>query len=185
MFSQMSIKKKLMLSGIVCSALSVVIALFGYTGLRGLDISLQDVTHNSLVLKNHLTADMMHDALRGDVLLAIASGSLSTAEKENAKGAVQQHARELRAVMAENKELLGDGPIKSKFLSAQAEIEKYVVMAEALVAQSLVDSSAGAKQYDAFSSEFKKLELQLADIREFIQKENVKVQKKGADQATH
>lgn len=185
MFSQMSINKKLVLSGIVCATLSVVIALFGYTGLRGLSTSLQDVTNNYSVLNNHLAADMMFDALRGDVLLAIASGSLSAAEKENAKGAVQEHARELRARMAENKELLGDGPIKSKFLAAQTEIEKYVAMAEALIAQSLIDPSTGAKQYEAFIAEFKKLEILLGEVSEFIQNNNVKVQKNGADQATH
>jgi len=185
MFSQMSIKKKIVLSGMVCSALSIVIALFAYNGLRGLDGALHEVTRNSLVLKNHMTADMMHESLRSDVLLALSSGSFGAAEKEHVKSAVHEHAGEIRAMMTENKALLGDGPIKSKFSSAQTEIEKYVAMAEGLVVQALTDPSGAGKQYETFDAQFKKLEIQLGDVSDFIQNENMKAQKLGAEQATH
>ena len=183
MFSQMSIKKKIVLSGIICSALSVIIAVFAYNGLRGLDGTLRDVTRNSLVLKNHMTADMLHDALRGDVLLALSSGAFGATEKEHVKSAVHEHASDMRAMMTENKELLGNSPIKNKFYTAQVEIEKYVTMAESLVAQGLTDPSGAGKQYEMFDGEFKKLEAQLGDISDFIQSENLTAQKQGADLA--
>jgi len=183
MLSDMSIKKKIVLSGVICSALSVIIAVFAYNGLRGLDGTLHDVTRNSLVLKNHMTADMLHEALRGDVLLALSSGTFGATEKEHVKSAVHEHASDIRAMMTENKELLGDGPIKNKFYNAQAEIEKYVTMAESLVVQGLTDPSGAGKQYEMFDGEFKKLEAQLGDVSEFIQSENLTAQKQGAEHA--
>ena len=185
MFSQMSIKNKILLSGVVCSALSIVIALFAYNGLRSLDSTLHEVTRNSLALKNHMTADLMHDALRGDVLLALNPALFSGADKEQVKRATHEHASDLRGMMAENNDLLSDGPIKVKFSSAQLEIEKYVDMAEGLVNQALNDSSSAAKQYEAFNAEFKRLEALMTDVSEFVQTENIQAQKQGAKQATH
>ena len=183
MFSQMSIKNKITFSGLICAGLSIAIALFAYNGLNTLDKSLHEMTRNSIVLKNHMTADMLHDELRGDVLLALSSGTVTSLDKDKLKRTAHGHASDLRAMMTENKELLIDGAIKSKFLSAQTEIESYVSMAETLIGQALTDPSGATKQYEAFDSEFIKLGEQLSDVSDFIQNENVQAQKHGAEQS--
>jgi methyl-accepting chemotaxis protein len=183
MFSQMSIKNKITFSGLICAGLSIAIALFAYNGLNTLDKSLHEVTRNSIVLKNHMTADMLHEALRSDVLLALNSSVLTALDKDQLKRTAHEHASDLRAMMTENKELLIDGAIKSKFLGAQTEIENYVSMAEALTGQALTDPSGAAKQYEAFNSEFIKLGGQLGEVSDFIQNENVQAQKQGAEQS--
>src|SRR5262245_15919410 len=72
---EMTIRSRLtLLSALMLSAL-LVLGLISYSvgskGTRGL----REMLVANQLLTNHQTADMMHDALRGDVLLALAAQS--------------------------------------------------------------------------------------------------------------
>jgi hypothetical protein len=61
---------------------TLVIAAIGYTALTQTGSGLLTTTKMAHALRNHLEADMMHDALRGDVLFALHAGHMATqAEK--------------------------------------------------------------------------------------------------------
>ena len=184
MLSSLSIHKQLILSGIICSALAIAIATFSYRGLNQVESSLHTVMANATVLKNHQQADMMHDGLRTEVMHALLVAKDNSGTQEAAKRATHENAVEFRKMIAENRKLLGDGPIKSKLSATEQEMEKYIAMAESLVSQAFSDHAGALQQLGAFDKLFKHLEGSMSGISEFIEAENLKTQKAGNAAAT-
>ena len=183
MLNQMSIHKQLILSGVICSALAMVIAVFSYRGLERVESSLRTVVVNSEVLNNHQHADMMHDGLRAAVLHALLIAKDNSSMQESAQREAREHAVEFRKMIAENRKLLGDGPIKNKVSSIEQEMEKYIALAESLVAQAFSDHAGALRQMDAFDKSFRHLEEKMSGISEFVETENLKTQKVGTEAA--
>lgn len=184
MLSSLSVHKQLILSGIICSALAIAIATVSYRGLNQVESSLHTVMANATVLTNHQQADMMHDGLRAEVMHALLVAKDNNGTQEAAKRATQEHASAFRKIMAENRKLLGDGPIKSKWSATEQEMEKYIALAESLVALAFSDHAAAMRQLEAFDKQFWHLEKSMAGISEFIETENFKTQKAGNAAAT-
>ena len=60
----------------------------------------------SSALRNHMQADMMHDALRGDVLAAIlAGGSGSEEDRAKARTDLKEHVATFKNAIAANQSL--------------------------------------------------------------------------------
>src|SRR3546814_1846138 len=78
----------------------------GYTVAQSLSGVLAQSTTTALALRNHLEADMMHDALRGDVLSALHAGpAAEAAVKDAVKADVSEHIENFRSRIAGNQEL--------------------------------------------------------------------------------
>ena len=184
MTNQMSIPKQLLLASIICSALAIIIFVFSYRGLDRAESSLRTVVANSTVLKNHQQADMMHEGLRAEVMRALLVAKDNSGMQEAVKRATHENAAEFRKMIAENRKLLGDGPIKSKLSATEQEMEKYITIAQSLVAQAFNDHAGALRQMDAFDKSFTHLEEKMSGISEFVEDENLKAQKTGTEAAT-
>jgi methyl-accepting chemotaxis protein len=67
------------------------------------------------ILRNHMEADMMHDALRADVLAAMASADTSLGISLDAvKTDLKEHAESFRDMVAANEELATSGAIRKQ-----------------------------------------------------------------------
>src|SRR5688500_11124656 len=71
MFNALSIRKKFYGFGGLMAAVALIIGTIGYWGIARQGSELDGVVTTSLALRNHLESDMMHDALRADVLGAL------------------------------------------------------------------------------------------------------------------
>src|SRR3990167_9417590 len=97
-FSNFKISTKLnALVGLAILAMAVV-AWVGYRSVRSMDDTGRQLVLNGDRIASHMNADMMHDALRGDVLGA----NLATDDeaREVAKADVRDHAQKLRDSIA-------------------------------------------------------------------------------------
>lgn len=76
-----------------------------------------DIARSGRILRNHMQADMMHDALRADVLAALhASNPAAGIKFEQVKADLAEHVSSFRNVIDENKALVND-PITQKALA--------------------------------------------------------------------
>src|SRR5688572_9434088 len=73
--TQMKIMHMLGLLVLVAVAALLVVGGFGFAGQRGLLAVVSAQVTSSDALRNHMQADMMHDALRGDVIAALLAGA--------------------------------------------------------------------------------------------------------------
>jgi len=165
----MSIRKRLqiMLAAALLSAgLGLAAGLIELVRLSGL-IDENQVAAEAL--GNHQEADMMHDALRGDVLAALLAKRLGTPATE-VESALQEHAAEIRKRVAANKDLPLDSRIRHQLNLVQAPLNEYVEAAISLTALGLKDPEAGAAQLPAFMEKFEALEESLGNVRIEIEK---------------
>ena len=91
-----TIKQKLLAFSVLALTLVASVAGSGYWGNRELASSLTHITTNFSLIKNHLEADMMHDAIRGDVLSALhANHTGDMAGHQEAANNLKEHSAEL------------------------------------------------------------------------------------------
>jgi len=69
-----SLKRKFILNGAVAVSQALVLAGVGLWAITSLSGALEKNEIAAASLRNHMMSDMMHDALRGDVLAAMQAG---------------------------------------------------------------------------------------------------------------
>jgi methyl-accepting chemotaxis protein len=121
-------------------------------------------------LRNHLDADMMHDALRADVLAALLVGlGKSPTSPDEVRSSIQEHAEHFRQALTENQQLDINPTIKTALQGVQPSLNSYITAAEQIVQQSLQDPAAGQLQLPKFNLAFTQLEDDMHALSELIE----------------
>ncbi len=132
-------------------------------------------------LNNHQTADMMHDALRGDVLNA-----LFQARKGDAAGLAQtlresQEHREIFTEALENNRALPLGAAVNEAISkVDQPLQAYLETAQSLVRQTAVDATAAEARMPEFHDAFSALEDSMGEISTVFENEAVRINSEAA-----
>jgi methyl-accepting chemotaxis protein len=117
--------------GLLCAILIVLVAI--YTKNTMDKASRYQMTINS-ALKNHLDGDMMHDAIRGDVLNALLSVSKNDLSAiSDIKKDLAEHADRFRNNITANQKLDLDTELKSLLREQQPTLESYIDAAETIL----------------------------------------------------
>jgi methyl-accepting chemotaxis protein len=152
-----TIRRKLLGLSVTGLLLAVAVGSAGYWGISQTSAGINQILLSSTAMSHHQDADMMHDALRGDVLLAL---SVQTdAERDAATADLEQDAKQFREDLAENKSLPLDPQIRAGLDSIGDPLEAYVKSAETIVSLSRRDRSAAQAQLGEFLQAFKNLEV--------------------------
>ncbi len=173
MFSLMTVKQKLWSFAFLSVVFSAAIAAAGYWGQRQMGNAISDVMVSSIAQKNQMQADMMHDALRADVLAALLEGqkpkeARGEAEKRIA-GDLKEHASIFRERLDANKTLPLDADIKNSLAKSEAALNSYIQSAGSIADLAFTDAAAGLAQYPEFDTAFGALEGPMAEISDLIE----------------
>ncbi|KRP76527.1 methyl-accepting chemotaxis protein [Pseudomonas lactis] len=166
----MTIKLRLMLLIATGLLTALIMSLAGYLGNTRMADAVQDNDVSMTVLRNHMEADMMHDALRADVLSAMLVGlgkSTSTAAEVNSS--IKEHAEHFREVLAENLKLPLDASIKASLEKIKPSLDTYISAGERIVALALDNPEAARGELQTFNAAFSQLEEQMAGLSELIE----------------
>jgi methyl-accepting chemotaxis protein len=122
------------------------------------------------VLRNHLEGDMMHDALRSDVLAALAARNpaygLDIAE---VKSDLADHVENFRALLNANIELTAADAQLSPVITAVAPaLNDYIIAATEIVAVSATDEAAAFAALPGFFDAFRGLEVAMEQASDKI-----------------
>jgi methyl-accepting chemotaxis protein len=171
----MTIKLRLMLLIATGLLTALVMSLTGYLGNTRMGNAVQDNEVGMTVLRNHMEADMMHDALRADVLSAMLVGlGKSTSTKEEVNSSLKEHADNFRQVLGENLKLPVVDTIKTSLEKIKPSLDTYISAGERIVALALVNPEAARGELDAFNTAFSQLEDQMAALSELIESHTLK-----------
>ncbi|WP_259648634.1 methyl-accepting chemotaxis protein, partial [Pseudomonas savastanoi] len=179
----MSIKLRLLLL-IGTSVLTVlIISLVNYAGNTRTEAAMIDSEVSMTALSNHLEADMMHDALRADVLSAMLVGlGKSNSTREEVQKSLDEHAAHFRAVLNDNLKLPITEAIKAELNRIKPSLDTYIASGERIVGLALVNPERAQQELDTFTSAFTQLEEQMSSLSDLIE-ENFKASGEGARQA--
>ena len=163
-FTNSTVKVKLITFIITNSILVLSIGLFVYRQSAGLYESTQTLKKNMEAVVCQGQLDMMHDAIRSDVLSALLPNSNSGETMAHLK----EHCRIGRREVQEMVSPRSEQTVRDGYRKIEPTYEKYCREAERLISLSLTDKSAVLNQKETFDTLFKELEDTLGDMGEIV-----------------
>jgi methyl-accepting chemotaxis protein len=149
---------------------ALIMGLVGYLGTARMADAVQENEVGMTVLRNHMEADMMHDALRADVLSAMLVGlGKSTSSKAEVRTSIEEHAAHFREVLGDNLNLAVNATLKDALNKIKPSLDTYIAAAERIVGMALENPEAAQKELGSFNSVFSQLEDQMAAVSELIE----------------
>ncbi len=170
MFGRLKIKGKVYVAAVLVTLMVAVAAGVGYIGLVRQEATLSSVVLTSGALRSHLEADMMHDALRADVLAALQLGQMTPPEAQTAiRADLAEHVALFRETIATNAgRPLGDD-IKAALGEVAPRLSAYIESAETIVDTAFTDTAAANAQYPGFGAAFSELEEAMSAVSDHIE----------------
>jgi methyl-accepting chemotaxis protein len=121
--------------------------------------ALVDGEHDSSLLREHMTADMMHDALRADVLAALAARSPESGlTMADVKAGLEEHADLFRSSIDQERTLAVAQAAKEALAKVEGPLATYVKAAEQLVGLAETDPASAMAGLPGFMKQFGELE---------------------------
>ncbi|NQD35495.1 methyl-accepting chemotaxis protein [Permianibacter sp. IMCC34836] len=174
----MNIRQKML----ACGALSVFSAALlggiGFYGQTELATAMQDNEISITALRNHLDGDMMHDALRADVLAALLTGGDASAAAQ-VRQDLKDHSERFQQTLEENAKLQLDDNIKRALSEARPALASYIDHARRVVDLALQDPAAARAELPAFLQTFAVLEDKEESLSELIEAHAALTRKEG------
>ncbi|OPA90474.1 methyl-accepting chemotaxis protein [Pseudomonas fluorescens] len=166
----MTIKLRLMLLIATGLLTAVIMSLAAYLGNTHMGDAVQDNEVSMTVLRNHMEADMMHDALRADVLSSMLVGlGKSTSTKDEVNSSLKEHAEHFRQVLGDNLKLPLSEVLKTSLEKIKPSLDTYIGAAERIVALALDNPEAARGELESFNAAFSRLEDQMAALSALIE----------------
>ncbi len=162
---QLNVTQKIFLvtatAGLALATLGVVV--FGT--FKQVVISSDKLTELNAALKNHQAADMMHDAVRGDVIsFRLAQVTGDTALAEAAQSELADHGQELRDRITANEQLALPAEVDALIRPTRAPLEHYLQAGQDLMALSSSDGARLDQAMQTFLNAFDELEDAMAAV---------------------
>lgn len=149
---------------------ALIMSLVSFLGNTQMAEAVKDNEVSMAALRNHLEADMMHDALRADVLSAMLVGlGKSVSSKAEVRSSIDEHAAHLREVLGDNLELPVNNTIKVALDKIKPSLDAYISAAEHIVGLALDNPDTAQQELSAFNNAFSLLEDQMAALSELIE----------------
>jgi methyl-accepting chemotaxis protein len=165
-----NIRQNLTFSALISVLVTLAVGAIGLTGMTIVATGVDRVSTLAAAIRNHMQADMMHDALRGDVLLGLkASAEGDGAAVSAAAAEVRQHSEDFKASIGQNAQLKLSDDIEQTLLALQPRLDAYVASASAIVQLARTDSAAASARFPEFIRNFEALEADMESAGDRIQ----------------
>ena len=185
MLNQLSIRVRLAILAAMASLALLVLGGVNYQQTRHLTQALQTATQAQNILRNQSEADMMHDAVRGDVLEMYYRANQANASPQ-ALDAVRkmfaEHAKELREHINKNDALPLSAQARRELDALKPDLEAYLREAEAAL-NTLAAHGDAQQAYAAFSKRFEALEKSMGAFSDTLERASQAEQEQAGAQA--
>ncbi|RZL00019.1 MAG: HAMP domain-containing protein [Rubrivivax sp.] len=167
---KLTIQQKLLGFSLAGLLLMLLIGITGYSAVYKLSSDNAKIATIGTALRAQMEADMMHDALRADVLSAmLASLQKDDAEEKNTKAALVEHVQNFR----ESFQTLDALPLDDAIVQASAQVRPalnaYLASATEVVGLAFTNRDAAQAKLPAFKAAFESLEKSMGDLGDLIE----------------
>jgi methyl-accepting chemotaxis protein len=164
---QLTIRARLFCLTALTLTAMLVMGVSAYRAMSGAGQGLEQVLTTHRTLRNHLDGDMMHDALRADVLSAFLAET--PADWQQVDNSLREHAQTFRERIAANDKLVADAAVRSALGEIGPSLDKYISSAEAVVAAAQKDKAGARAMLPGFLATFEDLEGRLSTVSDRIE----------------
>ncbi|MBY2983685.1 methyl-accepting chemotaxis protein [Rhizobium leguminosarum] len=177
-----SIQHKIIIASIAIFALAGGATGVGIWSASTLSENNADVARSAQILRNHMQADMMHDAMRADVLASmLASNPAAGIDPAAVKADLVEHDASFREMIGANKALAADEKTKALLASIERPLLTYIESATKIVDLASQDPSAALKALPEFMAQFSTLETAMEQTGDQITAASDDISKHSAD----
>lgn len=167
---KLTITKRLILILSVTLTFTAIVAVFGFIGITTLSTELEKTSTMSSAIKNQMQADMMHDALRGDVMSAFFSAKMGgEIDKESIISDLKEHSKNFLDSVAENRNLPLDPSSHQVIEEVVPALEAYIKKSNDIVALALSDFESAYLKKEEFDKAFTDLEEKMEQASELLE----------------
>jgi methyl-accepting chemotaxis protein len=125
---------------------------------------------SQVALRNQMESDMMHDAIRADVLDVLAfAGHGKNAEFAKIKADFDEHANTIRDRIKQNEGLILSPEVTKAIANVKAPLEEYITLASAIVELGADNTVAAKERMPVFKDSFSKLEKSMDALSDNIE----------------
>ncbi|KAA1183561.1 methyl-accepting chemotaxis protein [Rhizobium tropici] len=166
-----SIQQKIILASVAIFVIAGGATGVGIWSASTLTQNAEKIAGSAQVLRNHMQADMMHDALRADVLAALlASDPASGIGFDTVNSDLSEHVTSFREMIKANKALATDPDTQKVLAGVESPLLAYIDNATKMVAAAEKDPAGALKALPDFMKQFSALETAMEEAGDQIQK---------------
>ncbi|QKK24759.1 methyl-accepting chemotaxis protein [Rhizobium hidalgonense] len=177
-----SIQNKIIIASIAIFALAGGATEVGIWSASTLSANSADVAQSAQILRNHMQADMMHDALRADVLAAmLASNPAAGIDAGAVKADLAEHKASFREMVDANRALATDEKTKTILAGIEPPLIAYVESATKIIDLAGQDPAAALKALPEFMAQFSALETGMEETGDQITATSDDISKRSAE----
>lgn len=177
-----SIQQKIIVVSLGIFALAASATGVGLWSASELTGNANRIATSAEVLRNHMQADMMHDALRSDVFASLLTSNPSAGiSLKDVKQDLAEHVSSFREMIAANKALATDPETQNVVKSVEPPLLAYVESATRLVGLAESDTNAAMQGLPDFMKQFSALETAMEVAGDSIEKVSEKISAESAE----
>jgi methyl-accepting chemotaxis protein len=165
-----TIGKRFLIAGVIAIVALAAVSILGVWGTREAVTGSAQINTISTAIRNHMEADMMHDALRGDVLYALREGKAGNKDSQAGITAdLTDHVKNFEEHIEANKALELPAEARQALDDIGPALPTYIEAAQKMTAQAFTDNYAAQRAFDDFIKVFEALEKKMGATSDAIQ----------------
>ena len=177
----MKLRSQVLGLGVVGVVMAGLVGVIGLLNGNRLAAEIGRTVDLGTALQSSQEADMMHDAVRGDVLLALLGAqSGDQAQIAEARQGLASHTETFQKALAQLQELPTSDEVKRAVATTLPQVAAYTAAARRIQELAAGDAAAARAAYPAFQKAFSDLEGQMAAQADAIERNSEAVQEAAA-----
>ncbi|SFW80120.1 methyl-accepting chemotaxis protein [Pseudomonas sp. NFACC09-4] len=165
----MKIRTKIIGSGLVSLIFALLLGGIGLWGYHSMTEALVQNETSISAMRKHMEADMMHDAIRADVLAALLVAPGDAGAAKEVTEAFDEHTARMRKVIAENAEAQLPEDVAQAIVELKPQVETYIDKARQVIGKALSGAQDGRALRAEFDQAFSALEERNEVVSELIE----------------
>jgi methyl-accepting chemotaxis protein len=172
-----TIRRQLLVANLVGIALAFLIGGVAFVASHRLVKNSEEIGLSGSALGAHMSADMMHDALRSDVLAALLAGvKQDTGPRKEIEADLADHSKSFKEALAQLQAMPLDPDTRQAVNKVRPALDAYIEAAAKVVQLAFTDLPAAEAQMPAFQAAFKTLEDDMEELSGLIEARGAEVQ---------
>jgi methyl-accepting chemotaxis protein len=163
------IKFKIIVVSLITSLFIIASNVIGYFSVNKLSYTLKSQVLVSTALTNHMTADMMHDAIRADIINALYY-ACEGKSLEGVKTSLNEHITTFNENLNANSKLDLPDVVKNDLNEIKPFLEKYIKESLLMIKLAETDFNRAKQELYVFNKYFEELEEKQSEVKDLIQK---------------
>jgi methyl-accepting chemotaxis protein len=169
-----NLRKKLLTMNLVFFTIYILSVGPAYWGFEKLDPSKSDLMMYVSAIQNHMEADMMHDAIRGDALQAILASKYNDGRygtESEIDASITEHAQVFEKALDDTSNLDLPSSVKNALIETRPALKEYIDLGHKLTKDARTQDADLTADFGRFMTSFEELEGKMANLSDLLEKE--------------